>query len=63
MTIPRAEHPQPQMMREHWINLNGIWQFEIDKSMSGEQRGYAGKESLSDTIRIPSCPESHLSGL
>jgi len=31
----REEHPKPQFMREHWQNLNGQWQFEIDRGESG----------------------------
>lgn len=27
--IPRPEHPQPQMKREHWKNLNGEWDFPL----------------------------------
>ena len=35
---PRAEHPNPQFERKTWRNLNGEWEFEIDKSNSGEER-------------------------
>lgn len=34
----RSEHPKPQFFRESWVNLNGKWQFEIDKSNSGADR-------------------------
>ena len=37
--IPRPEHPNPQWQRKHWKNLNGTWEFEIDHSCSGEERG------------------------
>ena len=30
MTIPRAEHPKPQCIREDWINLNGTWTYTFD---------------------------------
>ena len=33
--IPRPEHPQPQMKREHWKNLNGEWDFSFDFGCSG----------------------------
>ena len=26
---PLPEHPRPQLVREAWQNLNGLWQFEI----------------------------------
>jgi hypothetical protein len=25
---PLPEYPRPQMRRERWLNLNGIWEFE-----------------------------------
>ena len=64
MTIPRAEYPRPQFVREGWYNLNGEWQFEIDNGRSGEARGLQQVGvALNDTITVPFCPESKLSGL
>ena len=62
-TIPRPEHPNPQWERKNWKNLNGQWQFEIDYSCSGEERGLPTAEALSGTINVPFCPESKLSGV
>ena len=39
MDIPRPEYPRPQMVREAWLNLNGIWEFEFDPGLSGIARG------------------------
>ena len=25
---PLPEYPRPQMVRKHWLNLNGVWDFE-----------------------------------
>ncbi len=61
MSIPRAEYPRPQMVRDAWMNLNGRWQFEIDHGRSGRARGLA--EALSGEIVVPFCPESALSGV
>ncbi len=61
MCIPRPEHPNPQFERENWINLNGEWDFEIDNSQSGEERGLQNKNTLSGKIIVPFCPESELS--
>ena len=61
--IPRPEHPNPQWQRKHWKNLNGTWEFEIDHSCSGEERGLPEAESLSGAINVPFCPESKLSGV
>jgi len=61
--IPRAEHPNPQMYRENWLNLNGVWEFEIDASASGRERKLYEAASFSRTINVPFCPESELSGV
>ena len=59
-SIPRAEHPNPQFERESWLNLNGEWEFEIDNSVSGRERGLQNTEHLSSKIIVPFCPESRL---
>lgn len=61
--IPRPEHPNPQWERKNWKNLNGTWQFEIDYSATGEERGLVEADSLSGSIIVPFCPESKLSGV
>ena len=61
--IPRPEYPTPQFARISWINLNGEWQFERDKSVSGRQRGLITAEKLSEKINVPFCMESRLSGI
>ncbi len=62
-TIPRPEHPNPQFERKNWRNLNGTWEFEIDKSNWGDQRGFVEQEHFSQTVTVPFCPESPLSGV
>ena len=48
----RPEYPRPSFVRENWINLNGIWDFEI------------GNDNVFDkVIEVPFCPESALSGI
>ncbi len=61
-TIPRPEYPRPQFVRSDWLNLNGSWQFEADPGDSGIERGLR-QNALSQTIQVPFCPESPLSGL
>ncbi len=64
MEIPRKEYPRPQFIRKDWINLNGEWQFEIDNGKSGEARGLQKVGApLKDSILVPFCPESELSGI
>ena len=53
--IPHSEHPTPQCAREHWMTLNGLWQFcKIDP---------AGNRSFEGEILVPFSPESLLSGI
>lgn len=52
-----VNHPSPQFARKNFRLLNGEWQFEagIDYSkINGD---------LTDTITVPYCPESRLSGI
>ena len=64
MQIPREEHPRPQFFREKWINLNGIWQFEIDNKKKGKAKKLDREgQNLSQSIIVPFCPESELSGI
>lgn len=63
-TNPRSEHPKPQFQRDKWMNLNGQWAFEIDNGRSGKARGlHQADAQLSDTILVPFCPQSELSGV
>jgi beta-glucuronidase len=62
MTIPRPEHPRPQLVRDTWLSLNGIWQFEIDQGDSGLERGLLDRD-LESTIVVPFAPESAASGI
>ncbi|MCC6457584.1 MAG: beta-galactosidase [Caldilineaceae bacterium] len=61
-TLPRPEYPRPQFVRTDWLNLNGPWQFERDPGDSGLERGVP-KQEFSQTIQVPFCIESPLSGL
>ncbi|WP_420037094.1 glycoside hydrolase family 2 protein [Streptomyces sp. cg28] len=62
MPVPRPEYPRPQFARDAWLNLNGTWQFETDRSDTGLERGLRERE-LADRITVPFCPESELSGI
>ena len=61
--IPRTEYPRPQFARDAWINLNGLWEFEIDHGKSGKERELYKTQRLSQNILVPFCPESNLSGV
>jgi hypothetical protein len=53
------EYPRPQMVREKWLNLNGIWQFQPAKSAT--EALPAG--DLAREILVPFPVESALSGI
>lgn len=61
--IPRPEYPRPQFVRSTWTNLNGEWEFYKDLSASGENRKLWLCEKFDETITVPFCPESKLSGI
>lgn len=62
-TIPRPEHPFPQMERANWLNLNGEWDFEFDFGRSGRERKFYEDGTYTRKITVPFCPESKLSGI
>lgn len=62
--IPRSEHPRPDFQRERWLNLNGLWQFELDPDNIGMSSGWqGGRRSFSREIAVPFPWESPLSGI
>jgi len=50
------EYPRPQMQRESYMNLNGIWEYAIT-----DTEDYPSK--LDGIIRVPFSPECELSGV
>ena len=62
MTLPRPEYPRPQTRRETWLNLNGPWQFAEDPQQTGQEEGWVDTD-LPETIQVPFCRESELSGI
>ncbi len=62
-TMPRPEYPRPQWKRDAWINLNGAWEYQTDRAVSGEARGLWGDVPYTETITVPFCRESVLSGI
>ena len=53
---PLQEYPRPQLVRDSYMNLNGLWDFEISKSSKLPV-------NYSLNILVPYCVESVLSGV
>jgi beta-galactosidase/beta-glucuronidase len=61
--IPLPEYPRPDFYRADWLNLNGEWDFALDLSDSGEERGLPQGKNFDRKIIVPFAPESQLSGV
>ncbi|MEN0054946.1 MAG: sugar-binding domain-containing protein [Mucilaginibacter sp.] len=51
------QYPRPQLQREHWLNLNGLWEYIVQAKNLPAPVKYEGK------ILVPFCIESSLSGV
>lgn len=60
-----GEYPRPQLMRDSWHDLSGIWQFTYDDGNIGLDRHWyqTWPEDKNMTIQVPFPPESSLSGI
>jgi len=52
-----AEYPRPQMVRQNWLNLNGLWDYAIRPKDERQPRDFDGQ------ILVPFPVESALSGV
>ena len=53
---PLGEYPRPQLKRDSYLNLNGIWEYAVTRE-NAEPEAYDGD------IVVPFAPESELSGV
>jgi beta-galactosidase/beta-glucuronidase len=58
--LDRAEHPAPQLQREHWRSLDGQWQFAYDDTKRWSD---PDEVAFDRSIRVPFPPESAASGI
>jgi hypothetical protein len=61
------EYPRPQLVREAWLNLNGLWEYAIVDRPAGES-GVPTADGMpprawDGQILVPFAPESALSGV
>jgi hypothetical protein len=59
-TSPWPEYPRPQLTRDQWKNLNGLWTYRNAESLDEVNNPPTG--DLGQGVLIPSCLESGLSG-
>lgn len=55
--LPHPEYPRPQLVRDEWLNLNGLWDYAIASRNSTRVEQYEGR------ILVPYPIESALSGI
>ncbi len=55
-TTPWGEYPRPQLRRDSYVNLNGLWDFTVSASCDHP-------ETYDQQILVPFCLESLLSGV
>lgn len=55
--MPHSEYPRPQMVRDNWVCLNGMYDFAITKDNE------EWCDEFSEEIRVPFAVESCLSGV
>ncbi|MDW7759883.1 MAG: glycoside hydrolase family 2 TIM barrel-domain containing protein [Acidobacteriota bacterium] len=55
--LPHPDYPRPQMVRNDWMNLNGLWEYAIRPAGDPEPEAYDGH------ILVPFPVESALSGV
>lgn len=64
-TNPWPDYPRPQLRRDQWKNLNGLWTYEAAPAF-GEAPGEVPalpSTPLNQEVLIPSCIESGISGI
>src|SRR5690625_1718933 len=60
----RQEYPRPQLQRNEWLNLNGVWKFEFDDKNEGMELGWhKNATDFKNEINVPFAYQTELSGI
>jgi beta-galactosidase/beta-glucuronidase len=65
-TLQDGSYPRPMLCREHWISLDGEWEFSYDDTDEGVAARWfdqPGPGPFTRQIRVPFPPESAASGI
>ena len=61
------DYPRPQLVRESWLNLNGLWEYSIVDRPAGDvgepKEDSPPPQTWNGNILVPFAPESALSGV
>ena len=50
----RLQHPRPQMIRENWMDLNGLWDFCFDDDNTGlTENAFLAEDFFDRQICVP----------
>lgn len=62
--MDRTEYPRPQLVRENWQNLNGVWNFSFDDEDNGlKNEWYLPNKKFPLEINVPFAFQSKKSGI
>lgn len=62
-SLPRSEYPRPILTRPSWLNLNGIWDFDVDEENRGQQEDWPSRTVWSNQIIVPFAPGTSASSV
>ena len=59
----RENHPRPDLVRQHWLSLDGTWHFAFDKHNLGKKEKWYRALPGAQEIQVPFAYQSELSGI
>ncbi len=58
-----GSHPRPQLLRDRWADLSGVWDFRFDDDNVGIEENWYQNPRFDRRITVPFPPESPASGI